>query len=770
VSERQQPNDFHGFTHRRAPDGWQEGLPLGNGELGVMLWGDGAPVCLTLDHADLWDLRCVDELEADPHYNYAELRRLVAEGRWNEVMSALAARQEELNPVGPTKISMGRAEFALGAAESYQVSLDIDRAVASGTLWTSKGEHDLTTFVSKCRNVVCLRVTDAPEHADLRFIPLAEMTEGLAKLGHPTPVLRDEPGLHILVQVIPEGPAYALAWNVSGPEYLLAVELADTPEEAERLARDTWQAAHDAGFDTLLAEHTAAWREYWSASAVYLPEPELEFMWYYGLYLLGSSAKRGHRPPGLQAVWAMDGVMPPWRGDYHADMNVQETFWPAGATGHLDLLDSWVDEMQASLPQAQDFTRRFFGTEGSFWPCSLLPQYTLVPCWHTVQFAWSNSGWLAWLVWLRWRYSQDTAWLAETGYPLVAEIFKFYRDNLEADAEGRLHIPLSSSPEYKENSAEGWCSDPNVDIALIRRTCDWLSEMEQALGISELTASAHDIHERLAPYALMKMDTPIASSFAREKILGLSPGKPLTESHRHPSHLMAIHPAMDLTVEGTDEERQIIADSLEHYLELGQYRWAGHTYGQWISFAACIGRPGMAYDALRTLHDTWLAANGLHFNSDFRFSGRSSFSRPLASAPFTMEASNAATMGICDLLVQGWNDRLRIFPAVPDAWHNVAFVDLMAEGAWRVSGVYRDQRTVWVKATAGVQRQLRLKDPFAGAACTIEGAELTREGEDYVGMLNAGQTVTLSLPGQALTPQEALPFIRAEEVRTLGLR
>ena len=112
-------------------------------------------------------------------------------------------------------------------------------------------------------------------------------------------------------------------------------------------------------------------------------------------------------PPGLQGVWPMDGVIPPWRGDYHADMNVQETFWPAFASGHLELADSWCDLMRESLPAAQEYTRRFFGTEGSFWACCTLPGYTVVPCWHTVQFGWSHSGWLGWLVWLRWRYSMD---------------------------------------------------------------------------------------------------------------------------------------------------------------------------------------------------------------------------------------------------------------------------------------------------------------------------------------------------------------------------
>lgn len=113
-------------------------------------------------------------------------------------------------------------------------------------------------------------------------------------------------------------------------------------------------------------------------------------------------------------------------------------------------------------------------------------------------------------------YSMDRQWLAETGYPVVAEIFKFYRANLREEADGRLHIPISSSPECRGSKPEAWGEDPNIDIALIRRTCDWVVEMEEALGKSGLTASAKQVHAQLAPYHL-----------TAQKELCLWAGKPL---------------------------------------------------------------------------------------------------------------------------------------------------------------------------------------------------------------------------------------------------
>ena len=475
------------------------------------------------------------------------------------------------------------------------------------------------------------------------------------------------------------------------------------------------------GFDALRRAHVAAWRRFWNASAVSLPEPDLERLWYLGVYLLASSARRGMPPPGLQGLWPMDGVPPPWRGDYHADMNVQETLWPAAATDHLELLDVWCDHMHRNIGRARAFTRRFFGTEGTFWPCCTIPDLVTVPCWYTAQFGWSHTGWLAWLVWLRWRYSMDKQWLRDTGYPVVAEVFRFYRANLERGRDGRLHVPLSCSPEYGSDDPRAFCRDPNVDLALIRRCCDWVVEMETAAGRRALSASARALRGRLAPYAL-----------TTHKALCLWPGKPLDESHRHPSHLMAIHPGMDLTVDDGPEPRAIIEASVAQYLALGQWGWAGHTYAQLTGFAAALGRADWAYDSLRRFHDYWVGPNGLHFNADLRNSGLSAFgymAAPGAVTPFTMEANQGVAAGICDMLVQGWRDVVRVFPAVPDRWRDVSFRDLRCEGAFRVSAVRRDGRTVWVRIVAGRSRRLRLRNPFGLDEVSIRGAAVRRRGD-----------------------------------------
>lgn len=475
-------------------------------------------------------------------------------------------------------------------------------------------------------------------------------------------------------------------------------------------------------------------------------------------------------PPGLQGVWAMDGVLPPWRGDYHNDLNVQETFWPAGVSGHLDLLDCWCDYMLERLPAVLQYTRRFFATEGAFWPCVMFgkaPPGGSGSVWYALNFAWSHGLWLGWLVWLRWRYSMDQDWLRRAGYPLLAEIFKFVRANLQEESDGYLHVPLSTSPEYfGHNAQKAFCKDPNIDLALIRRCCDWIVEMEAALESAELTGDARNIREKLAPYALTE-----------KKELCLWPGKLLDESHRHPSQLMAIHPAMDLTIEGDEQVRAIIAASINHFLGLGQYQWAGHTYAQMISMAAVLGCPGWAYESLRQFMEHWTMFNGLHVNSDWRATGASAFApllgqnqgRARARAPFTMEANNAVSAGIGDMLAQGWGGKLRIFPAVPLPWRDAAFFDLQAEGGWKVSAIRRRGQTAWVRVTAGVDGQLALADPFDGALLAGRSRGIMfRLGVYYVN-LRAGESVVFRRRDYIFDVRRALADVRSSGATLLGL-
>ena len=74
------PQAQHGLNYQKPATTWDEALPLGNGLLGALVWGDGKPLRISLDRTDLWDLRPVPEFYTE-EYSYALMRQWVAQGR-----------------------------------------------------------------------------------------------------------------------------------------------------------------------------------------------------------------------------------------------------------------------------------------------------------------------------------------------------------------------------------------------------------------------------------------------------------------------------------------------------------------------------------------------------------------------------------------------------------------------------------------------------------------------------------------------------------------
>jgi alpha-L-fucosidase 2 len=749
----------HTITYKTLPTQWAEGLPLGNGELGVMCWSNGKQLRFTFDCADAWDIRCRNGVPDYSSLSYQRMRDWVATGDL-EALAAATTSGNKPDRLCPTKLYLGRLDLEVEFDAQSEMSLDLEDASVRGALNRAGTTHALHAFVSRREDLFCLRIAPWPDTARLTFRPFYETSPELAKLEHPPVQVSRDGELTVAVQQILPNSFFALCWNAVGPDVFIALASADSAQ----LAREQAASRHPhrrriLDVAELFKGHAGAWGDFWSGSSIALPEKESEFLWYFGLYLLASGARLGSKPPGLQGLWPMDGRTPPWGGDYHTDMNVQETFWSACPTGHLDLLDVWLEFAYDLLPKAEKLTRTIFATRGAFQPCAFFPEFTVLfgGGWVPVAFAWSHTGWLAHLAWLRWRYSKDPGWLAQRGYPIVRSAFLFYSDNLEEEVDGRYHIPLSSSPEYDGPAPTAWCKDPNIDIALIRKCCDWVCEMETALGFGELSPRAREIHEKLIPYHLLEFDHPasyVRSGALKGKcVLGLWEDKLLDYSHRHPSHLMAIHPAMDLTIEGSAEERAIIEASFGQYLSLGQYCWAGHTYVQMVSMAAVLGRGEMAHNFLRCYRDRWVLPNGLHFNREIGSPGNSHFTLPdetkvSEQAPFTVNESCGIPCGISDMLIQGWGNCLRVFPAVPAAWQELLFVDLLTEGAFRVSGLMREGHAKWVRITASVDGPCRLRDPFhEDDHVQFCGTEPRRTGDVLSWDMAAGQMVTLFLPG-----------------------
>lgn len=716
----------HQAAHMTMPDDgqWISGLPMGNGDIGAMAWGGGSPLNFTLDKSDLWDTRM--EWPDEDNLDYQTMLQCASEGDWERFQWLFEDSIRAVNPLGPTKVYFGRLEIDIPQTQGNATGrLQFYDGVAEIEIPAGPDSSPCTCFVHHEMNVVCIRLEPWPEGVEISVRGLAETNEALADLDSFSPVQVTTDTRMGLTQQVPEGPAAAAVWT--NPEncclYLALESDADTALALAR-ADATATQAREIGWDGLLHSHRQAWHSFWETSGIHVPHAVVDYHWHLGMYLANSSMRQGCLPPGLQGLWALDGEAPPWHGDYHADMNIQETFWPVYANNHPELGRSLTDFLSDCLPRAQEFCRKFFGWEGAFFPTAFVPGMTFVPGWSTAQFWMGVPGWLAQHMWLQWQYGRDEKRLREQILPFLRSVLQFYDGLLEDDDEGTLHVPLSTSPEIGNNRPEAWCRDPNCDLSIIRNLCRWVIETEKAADELQMTDRAKDISAHLAGYAINE-----------EGGLMLWPGREYDESHRHPSHLMGVHPLDDITVEGGEEQRRIIERSMWELLERGMGRWAGHTYPQSLALAARAGNGNMAAHQVHIFDETFTWANGLHLNGDFRQTGMSIF----ATEVFCMEANCGIAGTIPEMLLQSWHERIRVFPALPDDWHDLAFYRLRAEGGLIVSAEYRGDKTrfVWIEATTPCT--CRLLNPFDGDwSCSHD---VSVEGEDIVVPMDPGQTV-----------------------------
>jgi alpha-L-fucosidase 2 len=707
---------------------WDEAVPLGNGLLGGLLWGEGRLLRLSLDRGDLWDERPAEGVEWN-RLTYKMGRELVAAGKNDEFNRVF---DKPYDDVHPTKIPAGRIEIALPAGlelSSFELSLADAQAHAR-----AGGGASIDAFFSATDRVALVRIpgTAAP-------VVTVRPPASLAKLGYPAARDGQQEGARWFEQDVAGGQRFCVyaAWRGEADATLLAVTVTASRDGVAPVARaaSLTRAALDRGYARSLEPHAEWWRAFWSASRVAVPNTDALRHYYLTQYFYGAASRRGAPPMPLQGVWTADaGGLPPWKGDYHNDLNTQTTYLAYQAAGRFDEGSAFLDLLWDLLPQFRRFAREFYGATGAAVPGVMTLAGQPLGGWGQYSLSPTMSAWCAHLFYLHWRYTMDAVFLKERAYPWSREVGTFLLNLLRPDVNGVLRLPLSSSPEIHDNSARAWLvPNSNFDVACLRMLFLGLSEMAGASGVAADAKRWKDAAERLGPLHV----TPAG-------VLKLDSQSDLAESHRHLSNLMGIHPFNLLTVEGSERDRRTIAASLRQWEGLGTRGWVGYSFSWMACLRARAGDAESAWKNLEIYLRAFILRNGFHVNGDQTRSGYTS----ATYRPFTLEGNFLAAQAVHEMLLQSWSaspgladsEVIRVFPAVPKAWADASFDDLRAEGGHRVSARREGGATVWVRVTAGRTGVLRVRDPFGRLAVNWSRPGVTRVGANYEVTLKKGET------------------------------
>ncbi len=711
---------------------WDEAIPLGNGMSGGLLWGEGSEVRLSLDRGDLWDERLPDLLLQD-NWNYDTIRRLVAAGNQAEISRLFDVPYDRI-PF-PTKLPGGRLVLTLAPSQTCQYfELDMRRAVGQ----THLGDGQLECFFAATRPVAMLRVAGPP----LQFH--FQRPQGLDRLGYAAAQFGESPDMIWMVQKAALGLEYAVvvARQRQANATHLAVAIVSNRDGQNPLevGKQHVHQALEAGYQSVLTEHVQWWDRFWSISSVTIPDPLIQQHYNLVRYFYGAASRPDAPPMPLQGVWTRDdGDLPPWKGDYHHDLNTQMTYLPYLTAGLFEAGESFLNDQWRLLPTYRKFAEHFFHVDGAAMPGVATQAGKPTGGWSQYSLSPTNALWVGQSFYLHWRYTADDQFLADKAYPWLSAMATGIEQLLQ-QRNGHLYLPLSSSPEIHDNSLCAWLPpNSNYDLALMRWAFAALAEMA---GVLEKTDEQTHWRELLS-----KLDQPLADD---QHILMFAQGDPFNASHRHHSHTMEIHPLGTMHIESDERQRATIRATLKRMRELGTRAWVGYSFSWAAAMHARAGEPEAALDFLQKYAHAFILRNGFHANGDQTRSGLSGFTY----RPFTLEGNFLCMEAVHEMVLQSWpRDFLtnplpivRVFPAMPWQWHDAAFDRLRAQGGYIVSARRENNATTWFRIEATRDGLLKIRDNFLGQVPQFNRKGVNRAGGHYEIHLNAGESLEATLP------------------------
>jgi len=723
---------------------WDEGIPLGNGLQGALLWGEGNELRVSLDRGDLWDERPADGMRWE-QFTYRNLERMVRAGDQAGIDDIF---ERAYYDVHPTKLPAGRLVLNLGPRRIKNFRLRL--AEAEGEVATTAGAIRAIWSADERCGVFWIPGTD---QVDVKLMtpamvalggatPTGPDSHGVGALGYPLARFVTEGNLTYYEQEAAQGLRYVVMAgqrpDESGVRVVVTVTSTADGQDPVSIARRRVRDALAHSRAEIEESHHNWWQMFWSSSAVELPDKRIAKQYAFVRYLYGAGSRQGSPPMPLQGVWTADaGSLPPWKGDYHNDLNTQTTYLGYLTSGDFASGRSWLDYLWDRRDRFRRFAREFYETPGLSTPGVMTLSGDPLAGWVQYSLSPTMTAWTAHLFYLHWRYTADDRFLRDRAYPWCKEAAECIAALLREE-DGRLVLPLSSSPEIFDNSARAWLEpNSNYDLMSMRMLFLALAEMATAQGMGADAERWTSLSNRLGDYHVREDGT-----------LKLNEVEDLPGSHRHLSNLMGIHPFNLINVEQGYESRRRIRRSIEDWERHGTSGWTGYSFAWMAALRARIGDGEEAWKHLDIYAKAFVLRNGFHANGDQSGEGYSS----MTYRPFTLEGNFLAMHAVHEMLLQSWSptpgrlgtEVLRIFPAVPTEWGDVSFRDLRAEDGYRVSARRVGGQTVSVSVTASRSGELRLLDNFGEGV--VWSKPFVRRGGRLEFALRAGETLIGTRP------------------------